>query len=292
MGLCGSSIPDEIIPDPTGPSKFYFKKAGMMSSNYNIFQGDEDGGKWLLMRKKGKFGDKINLSIENFVKDEETGKFGMLAYCHFDTIDRQAYKQKDMETHDDSDASDYSDDDSDEETEQKCKWVFKTKSKFYADASKTQHLYTIQVKAKGKAKRKVEFHEYEDANGEKKARAEVSRKGKVKKFFYKLTAAAGAGAGGEESKTAEGAPEIPIVLHGSLNKGAHKLEWESPMFNADIEGRGSQKLTVQTKEGFNPSMAGLIAYVCCIEIAPEDVLSGAFRAISWPTVHGPHGAHA
>jgi hypothetical protein len=295
MGLCGSSIPDEILPDPTGPSKFFMKKKGMMSRNFDIYQNDEDGGKWLQLKKEGgRVSDKAKISIENFVKDEESGHFGVLAFCNFDTLDSDAYKQSDMETHSDSDDSDYSDDESDTEAEQKCKWKCKTKSHFYKDKSKKEKTFTLRVKAKGKAKRKVEFHEYEDAEGHQAARASVSMKIKVKKFFYKLSVGVpGEGEGVEESKAGEGGPPlIPLELHGNLNKGARKLHWTCPMFEADVEGKSGNKLSVETKEGCDPAAAALIAYIAAIELAPEDIADKAKAVIHWPTVHGPHGASA
>ena len=90
--------------------------------------------------------------------------------------------------------------------------------------------------------------EYEDAEGNKQARARVSHKVKVKKFFYKLTAAGHAE--GEEHKSGEEPGQVPLMVEGNLNKGARKLHWTSPMFEADVEGRSGNKLCVQTKEGF------------------------------------------
>jgi hypothetical protein len=32
-------------------------------------------------------------------------------------------------------------------------------------------------------------------------------------------------------------PDVPLHLHGSLNKNPAGLRWESPMFTADLKGR-------------------------------------------------------
>jgi len=81
-------------------------------------------------------------------------------------------------------------------------------------------------------------------------------------------------------------------LIGSVNKGAEKLEWESEMFNAEIEGGFiSQKPTIHTKDGeWTPGMAMTIGFITCMELAPEDVIGGL--RLRWPTVHGPNGAMA
>ena len=52
---------------------------------------------------------------------------------------------------------------------------------------------------------------------------------------------------------------VPIALEGSLNKNPNGLKWVSPMFVATVKGRYIQEVTVQTKDGYRPAMACLIA---------------------------------
>jgi hypothetical protein len=84
--------------------------------------------------------------------------------------------------------------------------------------------------------------------------------------------------------------EIPIVMHGSLQKSPDHLVWESPLFRAEIRGRGmSERPIIQTREG-NPSVNCLIAFVVSMELSPEDIRNKA--ALRWPVVRGPNGATA
>jgi hypothetical protein len=51
---------------------------------------------------------------------------------------------------------------------------------------------------------------------------------------------------------------IPIELVGNLNKSVKKLDWRSPLFDAEVTG--SDKARIQTK-GDQPGMNLTIAYV-------------------------------
>ena len=68
----------------------------MMSRNFRIYQGDEESDAlWLELHKEGgRVGDYAKLFITNYVKDEETGEFGCLSFCKFDTLDSGAFKQR------------------------------------------------------------------------------------------------------------------------------------------------------------------------------------------------------
>jgi len=212
MGCCASipGVPDEIIPDPTAPSTFFCKKSGTFSSNYSVYQGNEDGGLWLFIRKQGSiFKDNARYILENFVRDDpENPENGhALAVCKFDTLDAQAYKQYGFQTHEDSDDSDGYSEESDDDAEQKMKWTFKTKSKFYLDRGETQQVATMKVKAKGIAKRKVDFQTRQEEDGTKRTHAVIKQKKKIKKFIYKLEV---------------NNQKVPIQLRGSLNKSNKK----------------------------------------------------------------------
>lgn len=293
MGCCGSSIPDEILDDPTGPSTFYLKKAGTFSSNFKIqADGHGDEGKpWLLLTKKGKWGkDDAILTIENY-KRNEGEKFGQaLAVCKFDTLDREAVKQYGVETHEDSDDSDSDHSDSDEETEfkQKTKWALKTSSKFYLDRERKQPMYKLKVKAKGKAKRIIEFRTTEDEEGNEKTTVSSHIEVKPKKLIYRLTPLYPAA---EESKGEE-PEEIPLELKGKLKGSLNAMEWQSPLFRAQLEGRGGSKPVIETFPGANPAVTCLIGYVVTIELAPDDMHRACHQYLRWPRVDGPNDTWA
>ncbi len=83
--------------------------------------------------------------------------------------------------------------------------------------------------------------------------------------------------------------EVPIAIKGSLSSSAKSLLWESPLFQTDVHGGLTEKCTVQTREG-NAAMNALIGFVVGIELSPDDVRQKA--GLTWPRVHGPHGASA
>jgi len=285
--------PEDIVPDPTGAATFFLCKQGLLSSNYKVHQDDKHGKLWMLLRKHGKWGsDDCLFVLENFVRTnpEKKDEGQALAVCKFDTLDADAYKQYASTSHDDSDNSDgYSiDSDPDDgdwgDTVQRTKWRFKTKSKFYTDRSRKDHVFSLTTKAKGKSRREVDFHTSEQ-DGQQTTTVSVSYKHKVKKLIYTLTPVL---------KSPEGAevdgPGVPVELHGSLNKNPSGLKWVSPMFSADLKGRFIQEVTVKANEGFPPAMSCLIAYVLTIELSPDDVVKNLH--LNWPTVYGPNGCSA
>lgn len=84
--------------------------------------------------------------------------------------------------------------------------------------------------------------------------------------------------------------EIPIALLGSVSKPPESQAWESPLFRAEIRGRGfSERPVVTTREG-NPAVNCLLGFVISMELSPEDIRNKA--KLTWPTVHGPNGCVA
>jgi hypothetical protein len=286
MGCGASKAPDVILPDPVGACTVYCEKQGTFARDYEFFQNDKDGPKWLFLDKQGSpFSDDAKFVLENYVRNnpEKKNEGECLATCKFDTIDAGCYKQYGFEGDGivDSDDSDgYSDDSDDEEQEQKGKWSFKCKCKFWTDREKTNLAAVLRVKAKGKAKRKVTFGVATDAEGNETETHSVHEKKKIKKFIYKLTV-------GADEDTGE---KVPINLEGSVNKKETKLDWVSPMFEASLKGGFfSPKPTISVKEGnWTAGIAMLIGFITCMEFSPDDVVSGL--GMRWPTVTGPMGS--
>ena len=89
-------------------------------------------------------------------------------------------------------------------------------------------------------------------------------------------------------------PDVPIRLHGSLNKNVNQLLWESPMFTAELRGRFIQEVGVRANEGFPPAMSCLIAYVCrttvcrvsCVVCRVSCVVQGAVHPMCPPLYCG------
>ena len=96
MGCCNSAptAPENIIPDPgeAEPCTFSLKSAGMMSSDYIAYQGEETSDKekkWFFVNKTGSMwgGDAV-IEIENFVRggNPEKPNQGEISYrCAFDS---------------------------------------------------------------------------------------------------------------------------------------------------------------------------------------------------------------
>lgn len=77
MGCCGgSSAPEVILEDPGDeePSTFSLQKVGMMSSNWNVYKGDEVGDinkKWFLFNFSGGDRHAQNVDLENFNRGQD-----------------------------------------------------------------------------------------------------------------------------------------------------------------------------------------------------------------------------
>jgi len=124
-GCCSGDIgaPDVILGDPdNNQTNFYLvKRAGMMSSHFNVF--NQEGQKWMMIRDESKiFDSHVTLTLENFVRgDDDLGE--ALATLTVDTLDVD-YKSK-VENDDDDEYfyglfDLFSDDGSDDEEELDC----------------------------------------------------------------------------------------------------------------------------------------------------------------------------
>jgi hypothetical protein len=280
MGACcamESAVPDDILPDPSGPSEFWVQSVSMMSSDYDVHADKDHTQKWLIIDKQGGlFDDHCRFVVENFVRPDG-GKIGSghcLSSCDLDPLGSDNYKYYDMDwdrdiIFEDSDDSDgystdgSSDDEVGQVIKQKCKWRCKTKAKFFEDREHTKKIAECKVKAKGKAKKKVVQVEveYKDSEGHRKTRTDTQTREekKVKKFFYKLTI-------GDSDN------EIPVILHGSFNKSSGSLKWECPgFFDSEIEGFWTAKPHIKTHSEQYPAMDLLLAFMISNILAPEDI---------------------
>lgn len=271
MGCGASSVPDVIIPDPEPGQKcnVLFKKQGTFAKDQNIYQDGDTSKKWLFMDKEGGFFSNPTYVLENFVRKEGSKQGEVLCAAKLEVTEAITYGR---EAHIDSDSS--SDDSSDDEGEEyrivaKMKWAQKVKVKFYSDRDRNDKIAEIKVKAKGKAKKTttVSFHEVEDRNDEgevtgthQERREEVEIKKKVKKVKYKI----------EELKGEDEPPEIK--LKGKPNKSAYKLEWDGPVFQAEIDSSmwGSTEIEVKT-DYKNPALGMLMGYIVAKDISPDDI---------------------
>jgi hypothetical protein len=259
MGCGASSVPDVIIPDPTPNQKckVLFKKQGMFARDQNIFQDCDKSKKWLFMDKEGGlWDDKCSFVLENFVREKGSNQGQVLCAAQLKVAKAKTYG---FEVHEDSDSSseDSGDGENVEVEQVKMKWAQVVKVEFFKDREMKEEIAKVKVKAKGKAIRTKITTETEE--GGVQISYEVTKK--VKKVKYTI----------EELKGCDG--ELPkIALKGKPNGSAYHLEWESPMFQAEIDsnGWGSQEIVVQT-DAENPALGLLMGYIIAKEISPDDI---------------------
>lgn len=266
MGCGSSSVPDVIIPDPEPGQKCHvlFKKTGFMARDQNVFQDCDESKKWLMMDKEGDFWGGPTYVLENFVREDGSKRGQCLCAARLKVTDCRTYGH---DTHEDSDSS--SEDSEGNEIEvhiTKMKWAQAVKVKFYSDRDMTEEIASVKVKAKGKAKRTTITTTIEDKDEEGNVTGEHEETSyeyskKVKKVKYTIS----------EMKGHDEPPKIN--LEGKPNKSAYKLEWDGPVFQAEIDsnGWGSQEIIVKS-EWENPSLGMLMGYIVAKEISPDDIL--------------------
>jgi len=279
---CGTSVPKEIIPDPTPGQncKVLFKKTGMMSRDQYVYQDLDKEKKWLLMDKEGSLFSNPTYVLENFVRGKNPDKKNegeCLCATKLEVTEAKTYG---FEVHEDSDSSE---DDSGEWVDEvevvvvKMKWKQAVKVKFYRDRERTNMIAEVKVKAKGKAKKTtkttMETVTSVDSDGNSTSqeveRIAVNIEKKVTKVKYTIVDLKG------EEK------EIPhIKLHGKPNGKAGKLKWESPVFDAEIDPKGgflSDQIEVHTSWK-DPALGMLMGYIIAKDISPDDIKE---RVVVW-----------
>jgi hypothetical protein len=271
---CGTSVPKEIIPDPTPGQecKVLFKKTGMMSRDQYVYQDLNKEKKWLLMDKEGSLFSNPVYVLENFVRKDPNKKNEGECLCSAKLEVTEA-KTYGFETHEDSDSSEAESGEWGAEADVvvvKMKWKQAIKVKFYRDRARTNLIAEVKVKAKGKAKKTtkttMETVTSTDADGnsssEEVERVAVNIEKKVTKVKYTITELKG-----EEKEMP------PIKLTGKPNGKAGKLKWESPVFNAEIDPKGgfsSDQIEVHTNWK-DPALGMLMGYIIAKDISPDDI---------------------
>jgi hypothetical protein len=279
---CGTSVPKEIIPDPTPGQecKVLFKKTGMMSRDQYVYQDMDKEKKWLLMDKEGSLFSNPIYVLENFTRGKNPNKKNegeCLCAAKLEVTDAKTYG---FETHEDSDSSEAESGEWGEESDvkvDKMKWRQGIKVKFYRDRERTDCIAVVKVKAKGKAKKTTkttkETVTKTDSDGnsssEEVERVAVTIEKKVTKVKYTITEMKG-----EEKEMP------PIKLAGKPNGKAGKLKWESPVFNAEIDPKGgfaSDQIEVHTNWR-DPALGMLMGYIIAKDISPDDIKD---RVVVW-----------
>jgi len=272
---CGTSVPKEIIPDPTPGQecKVLFKKTGMMSRDQYVYQDMNKEKKWLLMDKEGSLFSNPTYVLENFVRGKNPNKKDegeCLCAAKLEVTEAKTYG---FSVHEDSDSSE---DDSGEWVDEvevvveKMKWRQAIKVKFYRDRERTNLIAEVKVKAKGKAKKTtkttMETVSSTDADGNttqsEVERVAVTIEKKCTKVKYTITELKG-----EEKEM----PHIKLV--GKPNGKAGKLKWESHVFNAEIDpkiGFSSDQIEVHTNWK-DPALGMLMGYIIAKDISPDDI---------------------
>jgi len=272
---CGTSVPKEIIPDPTPGQecKVLFKKTGMLSRDQYVYKDMDKEKKWLLMDREGSLFTNPTYVLENFVRGKNPDKKNegeCLCAAKLEVTESKTYG---FEAHEDSDSSEA---DSGEWVEEvdvvvvKMKWRQTVRVKFYRDRKHTDQIAEVKVKAKGKAKKTtvVTFESVTtvDADGNSSTnqveRVAVNIEKKVTKVKYTITEMKG------EEK------EMPkIKLQGKPNGKEGKLKWECPVFSAEIDpkiGFSSDQIEVVTNWK-DPALGMLMGYIIAKDISPEDI---------------------
>jgi len=272
---CGTSVPKEIIPDPTPGQecKVLFKKTGTFSRDQYVYQDLNKEKKWLLMDKEGNLFDNPKYVLENFVRGKNPDKKNegeCLCAAKLEVTEAKTYG---FETHEDSDSSEAESGEWGVEVDvvvTKMKWRQGIKVKFYRDRAHTNLLAEVKVKAKGKAKKTtkttMETVTTTDSDGNTSSqeveRIAVNIEKKVTKVKYTITELKG-----EEKEM----PHIKLV--GKPNGKAGKLVWESPVFKAEIDpktGFSSDQIEVHTNWK-DPALGMLMGYIIAKDISPDDI---------------------
>jgi len=272
---CGSSVPKEILPDPTPGQdcKVLFKKTGMLSRDQYVYQDLDKEKKWLLMDKEGSLFSNPTYVLENFVRGKNPNKKNegeCLCAAKLEVTEAKTYG---FEAHEDSDSSEADSGEWVEESQtvvEKMKWKQGIKVKFYRDRARNDLIAEVKVKAKGKAKKTTktttETVTTTDSDGNESSneveRIAVTIDKKVTKVKYTITELKG-----EEKEMP------PIHLHGKPNGKAGKLKWEIDVFNAEIDPKGgfsSDQIEVHTKWK-NPALGMLMGYIIAKDISPDDI---------------------
>jgi len=272
---CGTSVPKEIIPDPTPGQecKVLFKKTGVMSRDQYVYQDMNKEKKWLLMDKEGSLFSNPTYVLENFVRGKNPDKKNegeCLCSAKLEVTESKTYG---FQAKEDSDSSE---DDSGEWVDdaeviaEKMKWRQGITVKFYRDRARTDLIAELKVKAKGKAKKTtkitMETVTTTDSDGNMSSseveRATVHIEKKATKVKYTVKDLKG------EEK------EMPrIKMHGKPNGKEGKLKWESPMFDAEIDpqtGFSSDQIEVHTSWK-DPALGMLMGYIIAKDISPVDI---------------------
>jgi hypothetical protein len=271
MGCGTSSVPDEILPDPTPGEEcsVLFKKTGTFAKDQNVYKDKDTSKKWLLLDKEGGFFTNPTYMLENFVREDGSKRGQVLCSAKLCV---ESVKTYGFERHSDSDSSseDSSDDHVETDVEKvKMKWAQAVKVTFYSDREMSTPIAKLKVKAKGKAKRTTTTKRWEEevrddegnvTGTEDRLSVSSEVKKKVKKLKYTIT-------------EMEGEEEMPsIALDGKPNGSSYKLEWKSPVFECEIgsNGWGSTEMHVDTKWK-NPALGMLMGYIVGKDISPDDI---------------------
>lgn len=253
MGCCESTpeVPDELLPDPTVPTKFVVKSCSSWNKDYEVLS--EGGERWLFLNSEGGFSSS-KIELENYVReDPDKPKKGEVLWSA--KMDNFEVEQEFDEDSDDdwSDILENFFGSGDEEVG--IKWKMESKAKI-KPVKNSGVEWKIKCKAKGKAERK-RMRRGEDE-------WDFDEDKEVKKLYYKLTWKDEAG---EET-------EYKFYCDGKLKDGKD-LTWDCPAFTCfQPKGfGGGEPAEITTKEGWDPALALLIAHIVSTEFVPKAILN-------------------
>jgi len=205
--------------------------------------------------------------LENFVRNDPNKKNEGQCLCaaKLEVTEAKTYG---FSVKEDSDSSEPDSGEWGEETTTvKMKWRQTVRVKFFTDRERNNHIATVKVKAKGKAKKTTtrETVTSTDADGNETTQEieKIDIQKKVTKVKYTIT----------EMKGEDEGKLPPITLRGKPNKNAAKLQWESPVFAAEIDpkiGFSSDQIEVRTNWK-NPALGMLMGYIIAKDISPDDI---------------------
>ncbi|KAJ9450442.1 hypothetical protein DIPPA_35567 [Diplonema papillatum] len=233
MGCC-ESVPEVVLPDPSGPSVFVVKKKGAFSSDFKVL--NEEGENWLLIDndgcgEKGVVSGKLVLENYNRHDSKHGDKLATAA-----VIVETKLKAK-HEIEEDSDP-----DDSDEETEFECKLKWKVVRRIVIMDRAGAEVATVSSTIKGKTKAEVTVTGGEDGQPERQTN-------EVESKFKKV----------ETSLMAYGA-EVQLGTAPDDFKKADRT-WDCALFHASYDDRqGKDHTTIKTKDGSDPGVGLLTAF--------------------------------
>lgn len=274
MGCGASSVPDEIIPDPEPGQKckVLFKKQGTFAKDQEVFFDCDKSKKWLFLDKEGGLFSEPKFWLDNYVRKDGSKQGQTLCSAKLKLTQFKKYGHK-VNEDSDSDISDSSNSDVEVSVKkEKFKWAQTVQVLFFNGREFDKVIAEVKVKAKGKAKRttvtietQVDDHDEEgNKTGEHtETTHQVDIHKKVKKVKYNITMLDG-------EKDKEKLPEIK--LKGKPNGNAYKLEWDGPVFQAEIDSSmwGSTEIEVAT-DWKNPALGMLMGYIIAKEISPDDL---------------------